>query len=75
VVKKWFGNNDYVINWQNDGSDIHSYIGQSHKALGAPLRGKEFLFREGMTWSSISSSNFAGRYAPSGGAFDAKGHF
>jgi len=72
-IRKWFGNNEFIINWKNDGAEIHKYIGQKHEALGAPLRGKKFLFKEGITWSSISSSRFSCRYCPTGFAFDAKG--
>lgn len=72
-LRKWYGNNDSIINWQNDGKEIHSYIGQDHEAYGAPLRGKKYLFRKGISWSSISSSNFACRYVGTGSVFDAKG--
>lgn len=70
--RKWYGSNEYLINWQNDGEALHKYIGQGHDAMGAPLRGKDHLFKEGVTWSSISSK-FSCRFCQVGSAFDAKG--
>ena len=71
--RKWFGNNELVVNWENDGYEIKSNIDQitgrvrSHNYNGA------FAFREGITWSSLSSGKIHLRFSPIGALFDSKG--
>jgi hypothetical protein len=57
--RKWFGNNDYLVDWEDDGR-------RSRQLKGARLDGKEVYFHEGFTWSRISSSRISARYIPSG---------
>ena len=64
--RKWYGNNDYVINWENNGAAIKSFPGST-------IRNEEFYFREGVTWSKITASKFSARYFPSTNMFDAVG--
>lgn len=70
--RRWFGNELYVINWENDGDELKNdnYMGnriRSHNYNG------EQQFKEGITWNSISSSRFHCRYTPVGFTFDAAG--
>ncbi|MBO0589395.1 BREX-1 system adenine-specific DNA-methyltransferase PglX, partial [Sporosarcina sp. E16_8] len=44
--RKWFGNNTYMANWQNDGYEMRSFA-------GSVIRNPQFYFQEGMTWSTI----------------------
>ena len=71
--RKWYGNRDYVINWKNDGEDIHRLNNLPMSHQGAPVRGKNYQFRESVTWSFISSSFFGARYSPPGSMFDVAG--
>lgn len=64
--RKWYGNNFYVANWQNDGSEMKDFS-------GSVIRNPSYYFREGMTWSTISSSSLSMRYSPSGFLFETKG--
>ena len=64
--RKWAGNYELVINWKNGGAEI--------KAAGmTSFRGKDFYFREGITWSDVSTADFCCRYTPEGFIFDIKG--
>lgn len=68
----WYGNLDYVINWENDGWEIKkdNYDGpriRSHNYNG-PM-----AYRSGITWNSITSGRFQCRYTPEGFLFDAAG--
>jgi len=68
----WYGNLDYVINWENDGYELKfdNYMGKrvrSHNYNG------EQQFKEGITWNSITSSKFSCRYSPAGFTYDAAG--
>lgn len=68
----WYGNLDYVINWENDGWELKedNYDGsrvRSHNYNG------EMAFRCGITWNSITSGRFQCRYSAEGFLFDAAG--
>ena len=74
----WFGNNEYVVNWENDGWEMKNdnYDKNSAKGTGR-VRAHNFngtqAFKEGFCWNSISSGQFHGRYTPEGFMFDAAG--
>ena len=71
--RKWAGNFDYVVNWENDGSEIKNYSDIETGRIRSHNYNGEFAFNEGFTWSGISSSNFSVRHVPIGFMFDAKG--
>jgi len=64
--RKWYGNNDYVVNWQKNGYEIKQY-------KGAAVRNPKFYFKPAITWSIISSGDIAFRYKPAGHIFNMAG--
>ena len=64
--KKWYGNQDYVINWKNDGYEIKNY----EKSV---IRNSNFYFQPSISWSKVSSGSIAFRYYPTGFLFDVAG--
>lgn len=69
----WYGNNDYVVNWANNGKEI---IGYNTELYGSPTRNVRSIkdyFKESITWSFISSSKFGVRYSRPGSLFDVGG--
>ena len=70
--RKWYGNNDYVVNWQNDGYEIKHFFDDKGN-LRSVIRNPNFYFRESASWSLISSSVAAFRYKPHGHIFDVAG--
>jgi type II restriction/modification system DNA methylase subunit YeeA len=54
--RKWYGNNEYIINWENDGQELYSFQPYS------VIRNSDFYFKQSVTWSKIGSSFFAVRY-------------
>ena len=64
--RKWYGNNDYIISFDQD----------SFEALanqGNHLPSRHLYFLPSITWSKISSGVIAFRFKPQGGAFDVAG--
>lgn len=61
--RKWYGNNEYIINWENNGEEIKKFSGSN-------LRNKDMYFREGVTWSTVSSNRNSFRYFNKGYLFD-----
>ena len=72
-TRKWYGNNDYVVNWENDGELIKNNIDEKTGRIRSHNYNGEYGFREGVTWSAISSGNISVRYTESGFLFDSKG--
>lgn len=72
--RKWYGNNDYVVNFKNKGEEVCTYI-DATSAVNSKGRviNREHYFHECISWSLISSSNIAFRYKPNGFIFDVAG--
>ena len=69
---KWYGNNDYVVNWENDGFEIRNFKDDKGKLRSRP-QNMDRYFGEGLTWSTLSSANLSMRYSPKGNLFETKG--
>ncbi|MDO4754760.1 MAG: BREX-1 system adenine-specific DNA-methyltransferase PglX [Parabacteroides sp.] len=66
--RKWYGNFEYVVNWQNNGSDIREF---TKDANGGSVVSQECYFHEGLSWSlSTFSAKFSMRYQPKGFIFN-----
>jgi len=65
--RKWYGNQNWVVNWSNDGQLI--------KSTGrASVRSEELYFKEMIGWTDVTSYSQLGvRYYPQGFIFDASG--
>ena len=70
--RKWYGNNDYVVNWENDGYEIRHFFDSNGKLRSRP-QNTAFYFRESDSWSDITSGVNAFRYKPHGCLFDITG--
>ena len=64
--RKWYGNFDYIVNWENDGHDIRSCSSCRLNAMG----NDELFFKSGVTWSHTTSSVFGARFLPNGFLFN-----
>lgn len=57
--RRWYGNNEYVVNWENDGFEIKENTRRVYPQLGDNLGWKisneKYYFREGITWTVVSS--------------------
>lgn len=70
--RKWYGNNDYIVNWENDGFEIRNFTDGKGKVRSRP-QNTQFYFRESFSWSLVSSGVAAFRYKPAGHIFDVAG--
>lgn len=72
--RRWYGNNDYVVNWYNDGEEIKENTRRVYPELGDDLGWKisneGFYFMPGITWSGVGAKIMACRQYPSGFIFD-----
>ena len=67
--RKWYGNREYLINWENNGKEIKENKDSKGKKL-ASVRSENLYLKESLTWSFVSSSAFGIRYSPIGTLFD-----
>lgn len=70
--RQWYGNYDYVVNWENDGNEIRSFVDNKGKLRSRP-QNTEFYFKNAIAWSDITSSSFSIRYREKGSIHDVKG--
>lgn len=60
--RKWYGNNEYVVNWSQSGNFNRAKTTMTYLYL-----------KPCVTWSDISGNTFAGRFCNGGFMFDVKG--
>lgn len=71
--RKWFGNNELVVDWEDDGRAIKSNIDSATGRIRSHNYNGTYAFREGITWSSLSSGRIHFRLSGQGALFDSKG--
>ena len=70
--RRWVGFNQYLINWYNNGFEIKNNINDKGKKI-ASVRSEDYYFKECITWSSVTSNKFSGRFINKGYLFDSGG--
>lgn len=70
--RKWYGNNEYIVNWENDGLEIRSFKGANGK-IKSHNYNLEYIFRPAITWNALTSGIFSSRFSEDGFIFDNAG--
>ena len=72
--RKWYGNNEYVLNWENKGYDLmNNNFEKSTGRIKSHNYNGNYAFKKAITWTKISSSNYAFRFVEDGFLFDDAG--
>ena len=71
--RKWYGNQEFVVNWQNDGEEIRSFGTEDGGRPRSRAQNTETYFRESASWTKVTSGGFALRYFPPGFIYDVAG--
>lgn len=66
AFRRWYGNNHFVVDWQDGGQRLKSFE-------GAVIRNESYYFKPGLTWSSLTIGAFSMRWSPAGFMFESKG--
>ncbi|QRN85657.1 BREX-1 system adenine-specific DNA-methyltransferase PglX [Clostridia bacterium] len=61
--RKWYGFNEYLIDWYNDAEEIR-------KIKTSVIANYKYFMKPGLTWSTVSSNNFSIRWFDEGYIFD-----
>lgn len=70
--RQWYGNYDYVVNWENNGNAIRNFKDSNGK-LRSVVRNPNYYFKEAITWPLITSGGYSIRYRESGSIHDVSG--
>ena len=70
--RRWYGNREYVVNWENNGYEIKNFKDENGK-IRSRAQNTQYYFKTSITWSDTTSANFSGRYSDRGFIFDVKG--
>lgn len=71
--RKWYGNNEYVVNWENNGYEIKNFKDEATGKVRSSSYNDNYILHEGLSWTYLSNSCFGIRYVPKGFLFDNKG--
>ena len=76
-TRKWYGNRDIIINFENDGKELkywleHNPKDPTTKSWSRNLRNYPLYFNEGLTWGGMGNTINV-RYSPQGSTFDTSG--
>ncbi|MDY7117430.1 BREX-1 system adenine-specific DNA-methyltransferase PglX [Halomonas sp. SSL-5] len=71
--RKWYGNNENLINWQEDGEEVVSYNAMLYGSASRQVQNTSFYFLPSLTWSEVSTSGFSVRRTFGGCVFDSTG--
>ena len=70
--RKWYGNAEHVVNWENDGFAIRNRKDTTGK-VPAHAFNEEYIFKPNVNWSAVTISTFSVRITTNGFLFDAGG--
>ncbi len=72
--RKWYGNHEYVVNWENDGEAIRAFGTEDGGRRRSNVSNTQYYFRPALTWSDITSGPLSFRLGEGGDIFNNKGH-
>ena len=55
TFRRWYGNKEYVINWENDGYEIKEYAKSLYGCSSRTIKNVKSFFNNGLTWSALSN--------------------
>lgn len=61
--RRWYGNQDYVINWEEDGKELYAF-------KGAVVRNPSYYFKHSLSWPKVCSNDISFRFYPDGFIYD-----
>ena len=72
--RRWYGNLEWVINYENDGEEIKDFAISIYKCSSRTIQNTQFYFQEGLTWSALTSGGFSVRWQEKGALFGSGGY-
>ena len=73
AYRKWYGNQDYVINYEHDGLEVKAYATSLYKSASRTIKSMSEYFKPCLSWSKVTTVDIAFRFYPVGFIFDVAG--
>lgn len=70
--RKWYGNQDFVVNWENNGEEIRNFKDGNGSLRSRPQNTKNY-FKPSISWSDVTSGDVSFRYYDKGFIYDVTG--
>ena len=80
AFRKWYGNNEYILNFKNDGEELKFWLvnnpnDPSTKSYSRYIRNYESYCKSGISFADVNSGSTNFRYQPTGYIPNARGPF
>ena len=66
--RRWFGNQIYILNWENDGYAIRNHKNPDGSLKSRP-QNTQYFFRDAVSWGKVGSGITSFRYRDNSGGF------
>ena len=73
AYRKWYGNQDYVLNYEHDGKEVKGYATSLYKTPSRTIKSMSEYFKPCLSWSKVTTVDIAFRFFPAGFIFDVAG--
>ena len=71
--RRWYGNQEFVVNWENDGKELKAYATHLYTSFTRTIKNIGYYFKSCISWSDVTSGNNSFRLYPNGFIFDVTG--
>jgi hypothetical protein len=71
--RKWYGNQDIVVNWEHDGAEVLGFAASKYGSPTRTIKNIKYYFKPSVSWSKVGTGMPAFRYFPCGFLFDVAG--
>ena len=73
--RRWYGNKEYLVNWENNGAEMKTAVITRYKggSYTKEIRSEDKYFQNSITWSALTAGASSFRFSDYGALFDSAG--
>lgn len=71
--RKWYGNEEYLVNWKYNGRDVKQYAARLYKSYSRTIKNISEYLKPCISWGMVTSGDISVRFYPAGQIFDIAG--
>ena len=71
--RRWYGNHEWIVNWENDGAEIRHFGTEDGGRPKSRAQNVDTYFFESISWSKVTIGKFSVRCYPVGFIYDVAG--
>lgn len=71
--RKWYGNEEYLVNWKYNGRDVKQYAAKLYKSYSRTIKNIREYLKPCISWGMVTSGDISVRFYPAGQIFDIAG--